>query len=280
MRKVALVLLAMTALIFIAGCGGGGDSVAPEINMAPVWAGHVGIQSVTPDDSAVTLTFGTATDPDGGSYTEYVVYTLYGIDATATGSDNPFTGPGHVKIPNFGVSGSPYNAGIVTGLTNNHIYWFGVRASDYKGLEESNLVKLSAQPIPFNNLIGMEGIWDFNFTVQGHMYFDDDTFLPIDENRTGFFTITATTVTDSYGGSWSYVYILGTLSLEQVSASQIWDADCGNMHRTEDIKLFFLMHSNKTEATISSGVSGGSITSDYCGDAYWFTTYTGSMTKR
>jgi len=107
-------------------------------NNPPVWDGPVGIQSVTPGDKSITVTFGTATDPDG----DYpVTYNLYYCDETATGDNNPFVPPYEPPVSN--IITSPYT---LHGLINGHKYWLGVRAKDSKGLEEQNLIKLSAMP--------------------------------------------------------------------------------------------------------------------------------------
>ena len=113
-------------------------------NNPPVWDGPVGIQFAVPADSTITITFGTATDPDGDNP---VTYDLYYVDESDTGSSDPFNPP-NVVVPDIT---SPYE---ITSLTNFHIYWLGVRAKDSKGLSETNTEKKSATPAgPSGNLM-------------------------------------------------------------------------------------------------------------------------------
>jgi len=111
-------------------------SITSTVNNPPTWDSTVGILSATPGDSKVTITFGTATDPDGDNP---VTYDLYYVDETSTGNNNPFISP-NIVVPNIS---SPYTR---TSLTNYHKYWFGVRAKDSKLLSETNTVKMSATP--------------------------------------------------------------------------------------------------------------------------------------
>jgi uncharacterized delta-60 repeat protein len=121
------------------------SNVISGSNNPPVWDTTIGIQSATPGDTTITVTFGTATDPDGDNP---VTYVLYYADETATANNNPFTTPNTV-VPDIT---SPYT---LIGLTNYHTYWLGVRAKDSLGLSETNTVKISATPesTPSGNLI-------------------------------------------------------------------------------------------------------------------------------
>jgi len=105
-------------------------------NNPPVWDGPVGIQSAAPANSTITITFGTATDPDGDNP---VTYDLYYTDESNTGNSDPFSLP-NVVVPDIT---SPYE---VTDLINYHTYWLGVRAKDSMGLSETNTEKKSATP--------------------------------------------------------------------------------------------------------------------------------------
>jgi len=105
-------------------------------NNPPVWDGPVGIQSAAPANSTITITFGTATDPDGDNP---VTYDLYYTDESNTGNSDPFSSP-NLVVQNIT---SPYE---VTDLINYHTYWLGVRAKDSMGLSETNTEKKSATP--------------------------------------------------------------------------------------------------------------------------------------
>ena len=105
-------------------------------NNPPVWDDSVGIQSATAYNAKITVTFGTATDPDGDNP---VTYDLYYTDESNTGNSDPFSAP-NLVVQNIT---SPYE---VTDLINYHTYWLGVRAKDSKGLSETNTEKKSATP--------------------------------------------------------------------------------------------------------------------------------------
>jgi hypothetical protein len=129
------------------------------LNNPPVWVSTIGIQSATPDNKKITVTFGIASDPDGDNP---VTYDLYYSDQTATSNNNPFTAPNTI-VP--GIT-SPFD---LTSLTNDHIYWLGVRAKDSKGLSEKNTVKLSATPANnppvWNSTIGIQSATGGNTTI-------------------------------------------------------------------------------------------------------------------
>ena len=125
-----------------------------RINNAPEWIdSKVGIQSAIPGDQKITITFGTATDPDGDNP---VKYTLYYTDNTLFGNENPFVWS-NVSIED---ATSPYE---LKGLINDHKYFLGVRAKDSKGLEETNTVTKSATPTAEQNL---PPVWDSSIGIQ------------------------------------------------------------------------------------------------------------------
>ena len=121
------------------------SNVVDSSNNPPVWDTTIGIQSATPGNTTITVTFGTATDPDGDNP---VTYDLYYVDETNSGNSDPFNSPNSIK-PNVT---SPYQ---LSGLTNYHTYWLGVRAKDSRGLSETNTIKKSAMP----KLGGGELLW-------------------------------------------------------------------------------------------------------------------------
>jgi hypothetical protein len=110
-------------------------------NQPPVWNGTAGIQTAAPGNASITVTFGTATDPDGDNP---VTYDLYYSDQTQSGNTNPFSSPNAVQS---NVTTPSYT---LTGLTNNHTYYLGVRAKDSKGLSETNTVTKFATPYGTN----------------------------------------------------------------------------------------------------------------------------------
>jgi len=132
----------------------------PALNTPPKWDDTKGITGTFPGDGEMTVTYGTATDPQGDAV-QYNVYYVDSLDAT-----NPFTGTGHVKLSDVGPS--PYTA---EGLVNGHEYYFGVRVSDDKGAEDNNNMVESGIP---NTYGGWPLIWGaYGYDVGNGIAIDD-----------------------------------------------------------------------------------------------------------
>ena len=101
----------------------------------PVWDGTVGIKAANAGDGEITVTFGTATDPQGDNP---VMYRLYGVDETATTSQNPF-GTSGFHVDNI-------TSPCTRKFENGHQWWLAVRAVDSKGNEDPNTNKIPAIP--------------------------------------------------------------------------------------------------------------------------------------
>ncbi len=120
-------------IISTTGCDANRAPLAPQPNRPPAWGGLVGIQSVLQEGTSVVITYGIAIDPEGGE----VTYDLYWVDETQTGSDDPFSPPGHIDSD---IGSAPY---VKTGLEYGHTYWFSVKARDESGLCDQNMGKVS-----------------------------------------------------------------------------------------------------------------------------------------
>ena len=154
------------------------QNVVVESYQPPVWANEyeTGIKSVIPGDQQITIDFWQATDPDNDNP---VTYNLYYCDETATGDNNPFVYP-YLTVKNIT---SPYQ---LTGLTNEHKYWLGVRAQDSKGLEETNTVTKYATPFSNGDFIlvgSAQQIGDIlRLTLSQHV-------LPIGQSGAAWYTV-------------------------------------------------------------------------------------------
>lgn len=100
----------------------------------PIWDSTVGIQGAIPDDKKVTVTYGTASDPDMP-----VTYNVYYSE----------TSPINFSTANK-LEAQPGSPTVVTNLTNGQKYFFAVRARDATGMEDNNTIELSATP-SYNN---------------------------------------------------------------------------------------------------------------------------------
>jgi hypothetical protein len=131
MNKFIKTILLLTFLsAFVMGCSNG--AIIPLIDTSsPSWNSATGIVSAIPDDSQVTINWGTASD----SQTSPVFYLLY-MD-----TDDNLWDQTPIEISN----NSPY---VFTGLTNGTEYWFGVRCRDsaVNPNVDGNTVVLSAKP--------------------------------------------------------------------------------------------------------------------------------------
>jgi len=139
-KRVLNITLALLCL-FIPACGGGGPTTPPD-NNPPIWdKPRIGISVLKPGLECLTVYYGTADDPDSD---HPLKYRIYYIDATATGLDDPFLGPGRVAVDDpDGVS--PL---IIPDLVAGHEYYCGVHAVDPDGNEDPNIQKLHAVPLP------------------------------------------------------------------------------------------------------------------------------------
>jgi len=123
-RAMDSLLLEETNTVELFGCP----------NLPPVWDDTIGITGATPGDEQVEVTYGTATDVDAP-----VTYIVYYSDTTPIN----FTTASTVED----AAGSPT---VVDELTNGQEYYFAVRVKDSLGLEDTNIVELSATPDPGN----------------------------------------------------------------------------------------------------------------------------------
>ncbi len=124
------VMLLAALFIIIPGCSSGtttpGDDTTP-----PAWANTTGITGIAPDDTMLTVSWGTATDTESSP----VVYLLF-ID-----TDNEPWDQAPIEVQ----TNDPY---VFTGLTNGTEYWFGVRCRDsyVAPNTDDNVVVLSSIP--------------------------------------------------------------------------------------------------------------------------------------
>ncbi len=116
------------------------ERMAMPMNEPPVWDDTIGITGADPGDEQVTVSYGTASDPDVP-----VTYTVY------YDTHSPINFLTALKIE--GESGSPT---VVDGLTNEIPYYFAVRARDSEGLEDDNIIELMAIPTNGNT----PPVWD------------------------------------------------------------------------------------------------------------------------
>ena len=131
-----LFVLLLLSLVSTLGCDASQVPVVP--NRPPIWDWVAGIESASQEDTGVVITYGVAIDPEGGE----VTYDLYWVDETQTGSDDPFSPPGHIDSD---IGSAPY---VKTGLEYGHTYWFSVKARDESGLCDQNMRKV---PVTMNN---------------------------------------------------------------------------------------------------------------------------------
>jgi len=138
-NRVLNITLAILCLLMPA-CGGG-EPTSPADNNPPVWdKPSTGISGLKPGFECLTVSYGTAHDPEG----DYPLYfRIYFIDKTATDWDDPFLGPGHM------VATDPAGASryVISHLIAGHEYYCGVRAVDSEGNEDPNTEKLHAIPV-------------------------------------------------------------------------------------------------------------------------------------
>ncbi len=138
-KRVLKIILALFCLFFLS-CGGGGPT-SPADDNPPVWdKPSTGISGLKPGFECLTVSYGTAHDPEG----DYPLYfRIYFIDKTATNWDDPFLGPGHT------VATDPAGASryVIPHLIAGHEYYCGVRAVDSGGNEDPNTGKLHAVPV-------------------------------------------------------------------------------------------------------------------------------------
>jgi len=108
-------LLALVIIFVLCGCGGGKNpTIPPESDKEPpVWDSTTGITNAVPSEDGITVYWGTATDKDSPP----VYYLLY-MDT----DNNPWD-----KTPIIKPTNAPYK---FSGLSENLIYWFGVRCMD------------------------------------------------------------------------------------------------------------------------------------------------------
>ncbi|MBI4746268.1 MAG: VCBS repeat-containing protein [Deltaproteobacteria bacterium] len=125
-------------------------TAVPVDETAPVWTTTAGVQSATAGNGSVLLTWGAAGD----------------LNATTSSNSAPVTFKVYVNTASPATSGtviadiasSPYT---VTGLSNDKVYYFTVRAVDAVGNTETNVVEMPATPyVNFTDQTAALGLGD------------------------------------------------------------------------------------------------------------------------
>ncbi|MEP0814615.1 MAG: hypothetical protein HRF49_08120 [bacterium] len=121
-------------------------------DVPPTWLLTIGITEADPGDQAVNVGWGLAYHSEGEPS-----YEVYWAEGDLTGSPlQLFTSGNHTNV----AGATSYR---VTGLTNDQIYSFGVKAVSPRGLEDQNLKVLTATPaegvFPFQ-VPEFDTIWD------------------------------------------------------------------------------------------------------------------------
>ncbi|MCX6647570.1 MAG: PQQ-binding-like beta-propeller repeat protein [bacterium] len=136
-------------------------------NGVPEWDSTIGIQSTIPGNGSVTVTYGTATDIDLP-----VHYNVYYSQTT------PINFATASKVQD--ADGSPYT---VTGLTNELVYHFAVRAEDAGNHEELNTVELpgtpNSAPTWLDGEVGVQSLIPFDHQVTVNYGTAVDIDMPI-----------------------------------------------------------------------------------------------------
>lgn len=115
MKSHLIIILSLFFIIALVGCSGNGVIPDPPVSdkTPPAWDTTVGVISVVPGDSSVTVEWGTASDAQNPPV-EYLVY----IDV----DDSPWDTIPEIKSIN--------NSHVFTKLVNGTTYWCGVHCRD------------------------------------------------------------------------------------------------------------------------------------------------------